>query len=189
MAELFGGDPCPGEAANPVPYDRYGGRGVGLGWQDLLQPTGTPTNFLPDPRVWAILYSWRVPGFDIDGDGFVGVPNLSNTKTLRRQVSANRTQLVFTAAFDAEGQSLLNTVVARVDSGDDPTAVTAARQFDDFIAVPAQRSVNVGSGGLDGRITVDGSLNPCGMAALVSTGLIALGLGSWRWGRWTRQRG
>ncbi len=66
-------------------YDAYGGgvargqgRGIGMGWQDLLKPNGT-TKFIPDERVWAILYAWRVPGFDIDGDGFVGVPNLSST--------------------------------------------------------------------------------------------------------------
>ena len=59
-------------------YDRYGGRGIGLGWQELLKPSGTSI-FLPDPRVWAVLYSWRMPGFDIDGDGFVGVPNQSSS--------------------------------------------------------------------------------------------------------------
>ncbi len=81
LAQLVNDDPT---------YDPYGGgaarrgdnletpRGVGLGWQDLLAPSGT-TDFLPDPRVWAILYSWRMPGFDIDGDGFVGAPTLSST--------------------------------------------------------------------------------------------------------------
>lgn len=57
---------------------RRQGRSVGMGWQDLLRPNGR-TEFLPDDRVWAILYSWRVPGFDVDGDGFIGVPNLSST--------------------------------------------------------------------------------------------------------------
>ena len=36
---------------------------VGMGWQDLLKPSGT-TQFIPDERVWAILYSWRMPGFE-----------------------------------------------------------------------------------------------------------------------------
>lgn len=58
--------------------DSYGKRGIGMGWQDLLVPSGR-TDFLPDGLVWAILYAWRVPGFDIDGDGFIGVPNLSST--------------------------------------------------------------------------------------------------------------
>ncbi len=64
--------------ANP-PLDRYAARGIGMGWQDVLQPTGGSSNFIPDPHVWAILYSWRMPGFDIDGDGFIGVPNLAAT--------------------------------------------------------------------------------------------------------------
>ncbi|MCP4248296.1 MAG: hypothetical protein GY778_14715 [bacterium] len=56
-------------------YDLYGGRGVGLGWHNLLKPApDARTDFLPDRRVWAVLYSWRMPGFDIDGDGFVGTP-------------------------------------------------------------------------------------------------------------------
>ena len=60
-----------------------GGRvdlGVGLGWQNLLKPApDARTDFLPDRRVWAILYSWRMPGFDIDGDGFVGTPIQNQT--------------------------------------------------------------------------------------------------------------
>ena len=58
--------------------EKYGNDSVGLGWQTVLKPLGT-TPFMPDRRVWAILYAWRVPGFDIDGDGFVGVPNLTAT--------------------------------------------------------------------------------------------------------------
>ena len=58
--------------------DSYGKRGIGMGWQDLLVPSGR-TGFIPDALVWTILYAWRVPGFDIDGDGFIGVPNLSST--------------------------------------------------------------------------------------------------------------
>ncbi|MHC4063293.1 MAG: hypothetical protein ACYSUI_02160 [Planctomycetota bacterium] len=65
---------------NDPGYDLYGdtGRGVGLGWHSLLTPSGR-SEFLPDPHVWAILYAWRMPGFDIDGDGFIGVPNISST--------------------------------------------------------------------------------------------------------------
>ena len=51
----------------------YGERGVGMGYQELLAPTAPSEPFFPDVRVWAILYAWRVPGFDIDGDGYVGL--------------------------------------------------------------------------------------------------------------------
>lgn len=65
---------------NDSKYERYGGRGVGLGWQNLLKPApDAQTDFLPDRRIWAILYSWRMPGFDIDGDGFVGTPIRNQT--------------------------------------------------------------------------------------------------------------
>lgn len=63
---------------NGPDFDRYGQRGIGLGWQQVLKPPST-TQFMPDKKVWAILYSWRMPGFDIDGDGFIGVPNLTAT--------------------------------------------------------------------------------------------------------------
>jgi hypothetical protein len=63
---------------NEPSFDRYGGRGIGLGWQEVAKPTSADA-FMPDARIWAILYAWRMPGFDIDGDGFVGVPNLSST--------------------------------------------------------------------------------------------------------------
>ncbi len=46
---------------------------AGLPLQELLLPAGRADNdFLPDPRIWTVLYSWRVPGFDIDGNGFIG---------------------------------------------------------------------------------------------------------------------
>lgn len=63
---------------NVTTYDRYGSRGVGLGWQQVLKPSSTD-EFIPDGHIWAILYAWRMPGFDIDGDGFIGVPNLTAT--------------------------------------------------------------------------------------------------------------
>ena len=61
------------EVVNSPGYEPYNGRGIGLAWQELLRPP-TTTNFMPDRRIWAILYAWRMPGFDIDGDGFVGGP-------------------------------------------------------------------------------------------------------------------
>ncbi len=52
----------------------YNQRSVGLGWQEkLIQAARAQTEpFFPDPRLWAILYAWRMPGFDIDGNGHVG---------------------------------------------------------------------------------------------------------------------
>lgn len=47
---------------------------AGLPWQESLKPLRRDSNiFLPDPRIWTVLYAWRVPGFDIDGNGFIGV--------------------------------------------------------------------------------------------------------------------
>ncbi len=42
--------------------------------QELLLPGSRSATFFPDIRVWTILYAWRMPGFDIDGNGFVGTP-------------------------------------------------------------------------------------------------------------------
>ena len=100
-------------------YDVYGGRGVGLAWHNLLKPSGR-TEFLPDQRVWAILYAWRTPGFDIDGDGFVGVPNLSSTTA--------RTDDAAVASVALQNGRLVDTV---------EVASTAARDlpFDDRIDV------------------------------------------------------
>ena len=109
LAARYNGDPD---------YSLYGGRGVGLGWHSLLKPSGR-TEFLPDRRVWAILYAWRMPGFDIDGDGFVGVPNVSSTKT---QADAA------TASVALQNGQLVDTV---------PVNSTAAQDlpFDDRIEV------------------------------------------------------
>ena len=46
----------------------------GMGFQRLLLPADRSQPFLPDVRIWAILYAWRVPGFDVDGDGYIGSP-------------------------------------------------------------------------------------------------------------------
>jgi len=144
----------------------FGGRAIGLGWQELLRPTGTPTNFLPDNRVWAILYSWRMPGFDIDGDGFVGVPNVSNT-------ALDGNFRVFLDEIDATnpGLDLSNLMRGAIT----PDLV----QLDDYIAIPEQRNAG-GDNDLDGQISVDGSFNACGVAGLLSMGLILAGLCSLR---------
>lgn len=56
-----------------VEPDAYNARGMGMGWQErLLTAAKARTTFFPDPRLWAILYAWRTPGFDIDGNGRTG---------------------------------------------------------------------------------------------------------------------
>ncbi|MFO0837004.1 MAG: hypothetical protein U1D55_00635 [Phycisphaerae bacterium] len=57
-----------------------GGVNPGLPFQTLLRPTSRNENvFLPDPRIWTVLYSWRMPGFDIDGNGFIGFDSATIT--------------------------------------------------------------------------------------------------------------
>ena len=158
-----------------VTTDPYGGRAVGLGWQDLLRPTGTSTNFLPDRRVWTILYSWRVPGFDIDGDGFVGVPNLSSTA----QDGPFKVALEETDGTN-EGPEFSNQVDTD-DSGMDPALQV---QVDDYIAIPAGRR-SVGDDDLDGRITTDGL---CGPAVAMWMPLIFMGLCTIRLRRFSEPR-
>lgn len=64
-------------------YYRFDERGTGgvnapLAFQEFLVPAGRDDNvFLPDPRIWTVLYSWRLPGFDVDGNGFVGFDGAS----------------------------------------------------------------------------------------------------------------
>jgi hypothetical protein len=49
-----------------------------LPYQEILRPIGRRDNvFLPDPRVWTVLYSWRMPGVDVDGNGFIGYDSAS----------------------------------------------------------------------------------------------------------------
>ncbi len=110
---------------NSAGYDRYGGRGIGLGWQDVLKPP-SETQFMPDRHIWAILYSWRMPGFDIDGDGFVGVPNLSNTAGF----SAGEPELIVALAPSGAASSLQLT--AAPGGGDLPGS---ARALDDRIDI------------------------------------------------------
>ncbi len=62
------------EQAAAVAQGAYGERGAGMGYQELLIPAAR-TQLFPDRRIWAILYAWRMPSFDIDGDGYVGAPD------------------------------------------------------------------------------------------------------------------
>jgi hypothetical protein len=61
-------------------FARRGSGGVNapLPYQELLVPAGRADNvFLPDPRIWTVLYAWRMPGFDVDGNGFIGIDGAS----------------------------------------------------------------------------------------------------------------
>lgn len=54
-----------------------------LPWQEFLAPAGRNDNlFLPDPRIWTVLYAYRMPGFDIDGNGFIGYDSSTFTGAL-----------------------------------------------------------------------------------------------------------
>jgi len=128
---------------------------IGMGWQALLRPSGT-TNFIPDPRVWSILYAWRMPGFDIDGDGFVGVPNISDTFGIDGSVP-QLPALVFnpnTQRFELEG-----------DNPVDPEA----RPFDDRIEIGNPED------GTD-EVKLDGVIQPPPAFPLCGTGFFSFGI-------------
>ena len=126
-------------------------------------PSGR-TDFLPDPRVWAVLYAWRTPGFDIDGDGFVGVPNLSST--------LGKTDDPETATVALQGSLLVDTAkVASTRDIDDP--------FDDRIDLAEDTGTTDGTDDqqqviddeptLNGRITAPEGFPtfPCGTMGLL----------------------
>jgi hypothetical protein len=74
--------PCARPTAAGVPAGEdtattYGSQGQRMGMQEIVLPAERSTPLFPDVRVWTILYAWRVPGFDIDGDGYVGSPENS----------------------------------------------------------------------------------------------------------------
>lgn len=86
-----------------------GGVNPPLPYQELLTPTGRSNNeFLPDPRIWTVLYAWRVPGFDIDGNGFIGYDASS-----------------FSGTIEVNGQSLTDDQRQALAS-DPSTAITIA---------------------------------------------------------------
>ncbi len=151
---------------NDPSFNRYAERGVGLGWQRVLQPPSTNA-FIPDRRVWAILYSWRMPGFDIDGDGFIGVPNLTATSE-----GTEGNAMVALHRASSAGRSLLSDSVDLLseDDGDFP--------FNDRIPIGEPE---VQSPELNGVIEVDnivkalGNLG-CGAVGAGVLGMMALGL-------------
>jgi hypothetical protein len=148
-------------------YDRYGSHGVGLGWQTLLRPAAT-TQFMPDKRIWAILYAWRMPGFDIDGDGFVGAPNLPATRT---KPGPNGDVAVVGLRTDPASGRLLLSENGSLTEG------TGWRPFDDRIAIVTDDLQERQNPRLDGRITIPGvPALPCGSAGGAGMMLTAVGL-------------
>jgi hypothetical protein len=125
--------------------------GVPLAYQEYLLPAGRGDNiFLPDPRIWTVLYSWRVPGFDVDGNGFIGYDSES-----------------FSGILELNGASLDD--AARTNLANDPST---------NLPIAAELGGNAGSdntGGLDGR--VDGTL--CGFPGLTAFSIVVsiVGLG------------
>jgi len=164
---------------NDPDYNRYGGRkrtdvgGIGRGWNDLLKPSGR-TNFIPDAHVWAILYAWRMPGFDIDGDGFIGSPNVSSIKPF---------------PYDLDGDGKLEKCVAVLQDGDLVAVIENSKDedipFDDRIKVtersPSEPGATDDGAGLN---QLDGSIDspewipalPCGTVGMVSLAATLLGM-------------
>lgn len=155
---------------------------IGLGWQDVLQPPpGVTTNFIPDEKVWTILYSWRVPGFDIDGDGFVGVPNLSSTASVdvtqageeleNERLTAALEGPINTNRFDLSSTVPLDASLRRANT------TLQFEPFDDRIAIGQPLGSEVETD-LDGQITPPpgfGSLF-CGALGFLPMALMLAGL-------------
>ena len=170
---------------NSANYQAYNGRGIGLGWQDLLRPPST-TEFVPDKKIWAVLYAWRMPGFDIDGDGFVGVPNFSTTADFDSGVRpsvgsceevAGPVGLARDAASILFSTLIVNPVIDSERIGC-PSPMANARPFDDRIRILEQREQT--DPALDGVIEVPGLqdfFRGCGGIGVGSLTLLFVGLG------------
>lgn len=178
----------------------YGGRGIGMGWQNLLEPSGS-TQFIPDRRVWSILYSWRMPGFDIDGDGFVGVPNISATAArinddgeevatvgLRRE---NRSQ-----EYMISNSVLISDSIPDAGEDNENNIGPEIRPFDDRIRIlnapdslpPDSAAGSPVNSDLDGQIEAPDNfpaipLGGCGPVGMVTLFLSFVGLSLMRWWR------
>jgi hypothetical protein len=111
----------------------FHGEGLGLGWQRLLEPPA-PTDFMPDLRVYGVLYAWRVPGFDIDGDGFTGAPTLSAT-AVYDNVACPTSGKCRTIALTADGE--LTDAVDSAAPGREPGGGVSSttEPFDDSEAI------------------------------------------------------
>ncbi len=96
-------------AFNRFTYFDFENRGPGnvkppLPLQEQLLPSRAQENiFLPDARVWTVLYAWRMPGFDIDGNGFIGFDGGSvRDQTITVNGNAN---------FDSDAQNAPSTEI------------------------------------------------------------------------------
>jgi|GEM_PF-2452811 len=176
------------DLVNGAGYQRYNGRGIGLGWQDLLRPPST-TEFIPDKRIWAILYAWRMPGFDIDGDGFVGVPNFSTAAEFPNgpPPAVGTCEEIAGSLGLKEGAVRNSFTVLTIDPVQDiaspgcPPPVDTARPFDDRIRI-LEDLEGGGNGGLDGVIDAPGLSDffgqfGCGGFGAATLSLLFLGLG------------
>jgi hypothetical protein len=121
---------------------------VPLPYQEVLLPTRRDENeFLPDPRIWTVLYSWRIPGFDIDGNGFIGFDGASRLDGVQ--------------TVDVNGENVLRAV----DGVPTPGAPST-----DVLVAGSGGIVN-----LDGRIESE-LLKGCGEGACGGIGVSALAL-------------
>lgn len=187
---------------NDGQFDSYGGGvlrqreggsfGIGLGWQEVLRPTGPSTaQFIPDDRIWSILYSWRMPGFDIDGDGFVGPPNLSSTFSFETDPATGRP--IASVALERNGSALtLSDNVLIIPSDQDDRTLTAQdRPFDDLIEI-GDPTLEEPAFELDGVVEVPDAIPGlfCGSLGIISPLGLFFGLlvPKWRRLRTTRRR-
>jgi hypothetical protein len=153
------------QVANP-----FTRRNIGLGYQLALRNAGG--TFTPDTHIWAILYAWRVPGFDINGNGFIGVPSAARGTTAAREgVSTNAA-----VALSPDG-----TVTQAAPYADLARPNAPFFAFDDRIELATSTST---ISGLDGQIT--SSCGTSGLATMTLTfgGLLALRLVSGRRRLW-----
>ncbi|MEP0845710.1 MAG: hypothetical protein HRF50_02690 [Phycisphaerae bacterium] len=143
-------------AFNTQTYLRAAERGLGgidapLPFQGLLVPAGRDENvFLPDPRIWTVLYSWRMPGFDIDGNGFIGF----DSKSFRSPIVVNGVTLDQAARENVTNVPSTEVLIAGGTSA---------------------RASTTGTGGLDGQVDVSVGVCPFFGAGLLGAGLI----GAW----------
>lgn len=144
------------QVANP-----FTRRGIGMGYQLALRTAGG--TFTPDAHIWAILYAWRVPGFDINGNGFIGVPSAARGST-----AANTTQRVNAAvALNRTGTVTQDAPYADLAN---PTALFFA--MDDRIELAAGSSTS----GFDGQISAACGSTSTAALALTFGGLFVLRL-------------
>lgn len=147
-------------------YDRYGHRGIGLGWQEVLKPSSTD-EFMPDRRIWAILYAWRMPGFDIDGDGFIGVPNLTAT----RQGAESGLAMLALHRSSARGRLSLSDDVELLSTDDND------QPFDDRIPIGSQEPETPQLNGVIEVSNLRAALSSLGCGAMGVAMLATLSMG------------